>query len=703
MAQSKWIVIGAVLILAAAPPAPAQVRGDIKGQAPQRPADVGPGGGGGSAIDAGLALRLGVSLLRAARAPHPAAISVPVYQLAPPAPAQVMKQRLAKAFYLPVNQLRVERGGISYVAPGAFLRVPLRPDQASSGQAIDFDALARVEAPDSHRAEAMARAAFDAAGYDLSSVQMEVRQTTFTAAFDDGQSAAVALSRPLETQVTFSFLVGGAPVIGPGALLEVSYGGDGSVTHMRAAGGAGKANGKATIDAASTARARVVKGAPATEKHELKLVYWAEPAPDATLAAAAVPFYADSPTAALAGPTRGAPDVEVNGRINLIPAAEDAHLLPTLSLKVAGAGARRLTASASVAGGRAPYTYIWSGSDPAAFKETGPQLEYRPRKREATATVDTLSVTVIDANGISDTSKATLKFAAPTAGGGAAPIPAIDVADGEPSYAIQSPREPQFGVPRQVFQQTMATPGAGGGVQKYAWLGAESWPGDFISPSPGAAGTAPAWITGDSDTRGINTAAMVLNNTDGIADGFAAAEPTATADAYATAIVRAPVNPATVMAGLVNYRQGPHPTAIKVDYSGAWGGPHSRLLWLLMHACDTLDVTDKTGRTPAERWGAAFGGLHMMTGWASPALVGNGAFEKAFAENLLGIRGAPKTVLQSWFDAAMIVGPSQGRPAAMGPIGTGGITDQGDFYLGKGAQGPTLRGADIKGFWYIHQ
>jgi Family of unknown function (DUF6345) len=276
------------------------------------------------------------------------------------------------------------------------------------------------------------------------------------------------------------------------------------------------------------------------------------------------------------------------------------------------------------------------------------------------------------------------------------------------SYGTESPREPDFAVDRVGWQNGMATPGAGGGTQVFAWLGDLAWPGDFIEPNPPGTLMPTPWINGDADYAnwGVNTAAIVLNNTDGWAQGFNSSEPGATIAEYTTAEVLCPSNPGyTVVTNLLNGGATATTQYSNVNYNGAWTpiGPNDQLLWLVMDCCDTLDATSSSG-SPQDRWGAAFGGLHILFGFNSEEQLGDGSFEQDFAENLLGMPMS-MTILQAWFFAGATAGvggpPQHGIPAALGPITTGDVCDQGDFYLGKGTQGPNILPGAITGWWYI--
>ena len=141
------------------------------------------------------------------------------------------------------------------------------------------------------------------------------------------------------------------------------------------------------------------------------------------------------------------------------------------------------------------------------------------------------------------------------------------------SYGTQSPREPDFAVDPVGWQNGMATPGGGGGTEVFAWLGDLAWPGDFIEASP--PGTLPAtpWINGDADFSnwGVNTAAIVLNNTDGWADGFSSSEPGATIAEYPTAELLCPSNPGdTVVTNMLNGNPTATTQNSDINYNASW-------------------------------------------------------------------------------------------------------------------------------------
>jgi hypothetical protein len=152
------------------------------------------------------------------------------------------------------------------------------------------------------------------------------------------------------------------------------------------------------------------------------------------------------------------------------------------------------------------------------------------------------------------------------------------------------------------------------------------------------------------------------------------------------------------------------PQSYTIDYAPSWGptGPNDTLAWLLTDDCDMLDPTDGSGQNVAQRWGVAFNGLHVMAGFSSLD-YGDGPFENAVANNILGVGGSAQTIVQAWFSAAQSTGA--GTPAAIGPaLSIGGglfwLVNIDDYYWGKGSVGATIvpssYAAGDVGFWYLN-
>jgi len=669
----------------------------------------------------------------AANAAAQSATSLPVYEVTGTGIGEVQASKLATALNVPVEKLVARDSVVSFLDAEEYLAIPAvpvtepavleklrsssvqeRPGLQLAFKAADFAALEKLPVLEDEKALKKTSDALAAAGIHLAPAKPVVGHTTFTASFVSGDRAGTSLSHDLNTRVSYDlFTEAGHPLIGPGAQIQVTYDGSGKVVRLLYATRELKAGPSVKIFSEDEARKRVAAHFPPDARINFKLVYWCPslrraPGKKAPLSPKfIIPWYAFNSVIPVTNPKTGAV-TETHTKIQMIPATDDPRFVPSVRLKASGR--ERVEASVEVRGGRAPYTCMWSGSNPAASEQAGASISYEPvvravplhdvaSERTSLARRETLGVTVTDANGIMLQENLTLSVIArllPLGKGGPAA-----------SYGTESPREPDFAVDRIGWQNGMATPGAGGGTQVFAWLGDLAWPGDFIEPKPQGTLMPTPWVNGDADYSnwGVNSAAIVLNNTDGGSTGFDSSEPGATIAQYATAALSA-TDP-TVTIGMLNSNETATTQYFNIDLTGSWTpvGPNDQLLWLLMDACDIMDATSPAG-TPQQRWGPMFSGLHIMTGWNSEEQLADGSFEQDFAENILGVNGAPQTILQAWFNAAQTAGigppPAHGLPAAMGPITTGNVTDKDDYYIGKGSQGPTIMPANVTGWWYIH-
>jgi hypothetical protein len=660
--------------------------------------------------------------------------TLPVYEVTRTGLDQAQAARLAEAFGIPAAELVLRDGVVSYVDRDSYLSVPTtevgdadlverlramsaatNPDTRLQLKAIDFAALESLPVLGHEAALRKSAEAFASAGLRLESARPVAGSTTFTATFVDGDRAGTSVSHELHTRVSHDFTGGrGHQLIGPGAQVQVTFDGTGKVVQLHHAARELSEGPAVPVFSADEARRRVRHQFPPDARINVWLVYWCPslrraPGHKAPLAPQhIIPWYAYNSEVSRRHPQADAATPR-RSKIQLIPATDDPRFVPAVSL--AASGREQVEARAEVSGGRAPYSYVWSGSSPEATSHQGPSASYTPISRgavpaEATASRlaerrETVGVTVIDANGVMIHQNATIAVASRLVPKGKGGGPSA-------SWGTESPREPDFAVDRVGWQNGMSTPGAGGGTEVFAWLGDLAWPGDFIRASP--PGTLPGtpWINGDADFSnwGVDSAAIVLNNTDGWAEGFCASQPGATIAEYPTAEFLCPANSGyTVVTNLLNGNATATTEYSNVSESGSWtpSGPDSQLLWLIMDACDTLDATSSLG-TPQDRWAAAFGGLHILFGFNSEEQLGDGSFEQDFAEYMLTGMGGPLTIAQAWFLAGQTAGvggpPSHGIPAALGPITTGNVCDSGDFYIGKGTQGPTILPGTITGWWY---
>jgi hypothetical protein len=654
--------------------------------------------------------------------------SLPVYRVTRTGLNKGEVDGLAKAFGVPVSKMTLRDGVVSYVDRERYLKVPMndigdteeaemlramsaaaRPNTRLRLQKIDFDALRDLSALDHEAALKKTTEALESARLRFPNTRRIAGNTKITVSFVDGSEPITA---PLQTWVRHEFSDGnGHEMIGPGAQAYVAYDGEGRVVHFHFSTRETEEGPNVQIFSEEEARRRLAHKFSRDARTNLWLVYWCpslQRAPGRARPLSPehiIPCYAYNSVVLVDEPRRGDPS-ERRSKIELIPATDDPRFVPTVTLRLSGR--ERVEAVAEVQGGREPYSYIWSGSNPEVSGQWNRTISYAPLSRGPTPgnprsprrveRRETVGVTVVDGNGMMIQQTGFINVVAGLVPKGKGPGSVA-------SYGTESPREPEFAVDRQGWQTGMATPG--GGVEVFSWLVDLAWPGDFIEPSPPNTLEPTPWINGDADYSnwGVNSAAIVLNNTDGWASGFNSSQPGATDAEYATAEFDAPSSSTgTVVTNLLNGNATATTQYSTVNEVGSWGpvGPNDQLLWLVMDCCDALDATSPSG-APQDRWGAAFGGLHILFGFNSEEQVGDGSFEQEFAENMLS---GGMMMLQAWYAAGVAAGlgppPQHGIPAALGPNAWNGACDINDYYLGKGTQGPTILPGAIGSWWYVY-
>src|SRR5208337_196688 len=563
---------------------------------------------------------------------------------------------------------------------------------------------------------ALSRAAeaFEQAGLTLQFGQGFVGHHELSLYSKDGGKKLIRDGAALDTEVTYRFTdPNGYPIFGPGAQAQISYDATEHVSRVYYAARKLEADGTVEIIPQREAEEQIARLLPPKSKIKSRLIYYAPPisnGPETSRVAALIPWYAYYGTRYVTNPQTGAA-TEVKTKIGFIPATRDPRFVPRVRLEASGRS--EVHASVSVEGGRPPYRYIWGASNPVVGQSNESSIRYTPQFRAEESLLrdplfrrerdETVSVTVVDANGITVFVSQTLPVDAnpifPEGHGGQVRGETM------PTFGSENPGFPLHWVPGEVhWNQEMGTPG-GGAMVSFDWLGDNAWPGDFIRPTPAGTLVGTPWVYGDADFAnwGIDTADIVLDNADGNADGKAAMYPGAPDTDYNSsggASLATPISSPDVWIGSQTYT---------VNYNGSWGpvGPNDTLEWLLLDDCDMLDLLDGVGLNVVQRWGPAFGGLHVLTGFVGLE-DGNGPFEGGVADRVLGVNGqTAQTIVQSWFNSS--AANSTGTAAAMGPaieILPGiFICDYEDYFWGKGPVGPTLvpssYPASMLAYWYV--
>jgi hypothetical protein len=136
-----------------------------------------------------------------------------------------------------------------------------------------------------------------------------------------------------------------------------------------------------------------------------------------------------------------------------------------------------------------------------------------------------------------------------------------------------------------------------------------------------------------------------------------------------------------------------------------WG--NQDLEWLALVSCSVLrQDAPGSGGAWYQRWGQEFDGLHLLLGFHTSAYDWSG-FGDRFADWMLGRRIGPVTlppvsIVAAWLQASKEQQPDGVVPAVMGVYGPSGVSNYGDYFHGTGGPvGPDLRGANIRGWWYL--
>jgi hypothetical protein len=299
-----------------------------------------------------------------ARVDHPAAAAAsttaPVYRVVQEGLTRGDAQRVAEAFGLGNANALQPNGAFAYVDAARFGQVPtktVRQGKDEAGRPIVSEAL-DTAALKSIRpladADALGRSAklLDVAGVGSDfAAKPQVSHTDLTIADRNGRKQ---LQQALDTTVSYSLTLGGLPATGQGAKLRITYAPDGTVTQLSDTLRKVQRSGNAPIIDVATATAACAK------------LY----APDVKQAAPTLGYYL---------PALSATDASGQGTVKLLlPAytcnpvvsrgAQAHRLLPAVpgTAPTATVTATRsngtVSASASVQGGTAPYTYRWSSS-----------------------------------------------------------------------------------------------------------------------------------------------------------------------------------------------------------------------------------------------------------------------------------------------------------------------------------------------------
>ncbi len=568
---------------------------------------------------------------------------------------------LAEALGLSPDKLLLGDGSVRFLDPEKFQAVPTRRvvDPALIGdlteasedkkdlafEGIDFDGLRSLAVlPPDIAIDRFSRA-LRAAELLPANADPVPRHTLFEVQGVNGDT--VVAEKPIDTRVNFQFDLGGIPLIGPGAKLNISFGPDGQPTSLLGAFREHKPFREIPIIPASEAARRCQQRFPGLgARISPRLVYFA---PSLLLPAVQkiVPCY-DCGGDAIVGSDA------VNLLRSLIPATDDPAYTPDVALE-AGAQGTLVSARAVVTGGTPPYTYQWSSSSVdlgGMFPPTAASIEYNAAPRDE-ARLETVRVVVLDANGVQVDASRVVVLGPGAAG-------ALDEGIFAPAVAGVS----DYGVERAVSDLCSGQQAAfnarmmpAGYIRQFNFSGLSAWERDFKQGGTGL------------DHVYADNADLTFYMGHGYGGGFTFEGNHDDHDLYYTDAVK------------------------------AWG--NKDLEWLALLSCSVMaDTYD--GKSCFARWSPTFDGLHLMLGFANTAYDHDG-FAGTFADWMLGRFGflPPMPVRASWLLATDSNQPGSVIASVMGVIGPAGMSDYNDYFHGRGPVGPDLRGSNIHGFWRI--
>ncbi|MDZ7702971.1 MAG: DUF6345 domain-containing protein [Trueperaceae bacterium] len=577
---------------------------------------------------------------------------LPVYRVVAPGADAEQAAALAEALGLDREKLSVENNVIIFFDPARFASIPTldrgegRNDEDEGAvvlEAIDFEALEKIEVPDSERAEAQFLDAFEKAELDRfipGGMFTPTRQRTVFEAQDVAGRPVASVAIDTRIGLGFALTQDEVPLIGPGAVAYANFDSEGVTSLRIALRGLEPGDVVPVIspeEAAENCRRAFAGSGFDNVRVSTRTVYYTPPLELAS-ARVIVPHTECSGVARVG-------DEEVSLLQQLLPAVQASEFVPAarISAEVRGSEVR---ANIRVEGGRAPYTVTWSSvnvslSEPT--KSPGDTLSYRVVAREKVEQ-ETLIASVTDANGVtvqvsrtfaveSETVSETVFELRPQVGG---------VSDFGTENAVTN----EFGGLDQGFIDEMRADGI---TERFSWGGLSAWERDFKSPN---------------DNSYIDNTDITFYVGHGFGGGFTFENK--------------------------NRDDG---TLYYTDADDTWGD--NDLEWLALYSCQVLRA-DWSGLSHFDRWKGEFDGLHLLLGFDTNAYVYQN-FSREFARNLVDRN---LTVRTAWFKAVDDIQPEGVVARVMGVYGDG-VSSYNDHFWGRGSVSPDLRGEAISGYWSV--
>lgn len=585
---------------------------------------------------------------------------LPIYDVGPSPISQGVGEQLMEILGLQGNPFSTIDGSLRYLDPNLFLALPMMPlpdfqgsDESGmpvTGEAVDVGAAAQIKPPNDDLALETAFNAFSEAGLaeDLKAVSAKAR--VGHARFQSIGTPDGPVDAQIDSEVHYSFSLGGRALIGPGAQGVMSFSGDGEVSQMLLnfpSVSKGRMVRLLTSQVATQLARKMVVGPCGNGAGNItfrtpKLVYFAPSSDVETL----YPWYQFD------GTVSGRLPFQV--RSLLVPAVQDGRLQATVGLSSNGG---QVFGSAKVRGGTPPYSYQWTSCSTTLDPDqaASQSISYKPASRSP-GNAEILSVQVTDANGL--VAQATGRVAVSTAANRI--IQSIPRVDAGIEWIGNCGGLPGSAGSAAGFVSNMSV--LGPVPIQFNWGDNNAWERDFKDPTKGG-----------QDSSYVDDVDLTFYTGHAGDWGWWFCNTTHD-DQY-------------------------------LQYPDAYLGDRD-LEWLGIAACGPLQAVDGAGKQWYTRWGPAFQGLHLLMGYATTS-YDNTVEGPNFARYILGLPGlgwlgfGPITVRQAWAQMAIDAQPSSVTWAEMGVFGSGGLSDWNDYFWGRGPTGPDIPQSSITGYWRL--
>ncbi len=593
-----------------------------------------------------FAALIGSGVALVAAQPSWAAETAPIYKVTQEGMTADEAGKLAERYGIP-NALQ-ENGAFGYVGED-FAKVPTiqagtgkdESGRRTDSETLDRRALAQIKPIG--RTEALERASWltDLLGKLNLELNPKVSHAKLTLSDRAGKPIS---EQALDTTVSHDISLGGLPATGQGAKLRITFGPDGKVTQLSSTLRKLEQAGEEPIIPSDEARK-------ACERLYDKGVQQGEPTLGYLLPALGAvetiyPSYTCNPSS------------ERGQQAHLqIPAIEGVG--PKATIEVTRKGDQILGQVVEAAGDGS--VYKWSSSSTALTGNEGEQIAFERRPRaKATDDAETVSLEVTDRNGLSATASVTLatdgsdKAETNPGGGGFGKLAVgpTDVGIEQTVDEWQCAQDSAIG-----FKNVMASKGV---PTVFDWRGWAAFEKDFKSQALGG------W-----DHLYVDNVDAQWYTGHGWSGGFT----------FKSSVDDTEITPA----------------------DARWGDRD--LEWMQLESCQVLRDTSGS-HDYFSRWGGAVDGLHMLNGFHTNAYCVGGGTGGTFASylfprNILFWTLPALTVRTAWAQMAIDKEPSGVVYRSMGNIGSGWVTNIGDYFWGQGSTGPDIPAAGRIGQWSI--